>query len=55
MAPAVLLRLKLAYAESEIQRWGGHRERAAETRLLYPLFFSPDEQKGIEGRLRAME
>jgi hypothetical protein len=55
MAPAVLLRLKLAYAESEIQRWGGHRERAAETRLLYPLFFSPDEEKGIEGRLRAME
>lgn len=54
-APALLLRLKLAYAEEEIARWGGHRERAGETRLLYPLFFSPDEEKGIEGRLRALQ
>jgi hypothetical protein len=54
-APAVLLRLNLAYAESEIARWGGRRECANDTRLLYPLFFSPVEEKGIEGRLRAME
>ena len=54
-APAVLLRLKLAYGESEIARWGGQRERAGETRLLYPLFFSLEEERGIEGRLRAMD
>lgn len=54
-APALLLRLELSYAESEIARWGGHRELAGETRLLYPLFFSPAEAKGIEGRLRLME
>ena len=54
-APALLLRLKLAFAEEQISLWGGHRERAAETRLLYPLFFSASEEKGIEGRLRAME
>lgn len=53
-APALLLRLPLGYAEQQIAIWGGHRERAAETRLLYPLFFSPDEEKGIEGRLRAI-
>jgi len=54
-APAVLLRLDLAYAESEIARWGGHRELAGDTRLLYPLFFSVAEAQGIEGRLRALE
>jgi len=54
-APAVLLRLKLAFAEEQIGIWGGHRERVGDTRLLYPLFFSPGEEKGIEGRLRSME
>jgi hypothetical protein len=54
-APGVLLRLDLAYGEAQIVRWGGRRECAADTRLLYPLMFSPAEEKGIEGRLRAME
>jgi len=54
-APAVLLRLDLAYAESQIARWGGHRELADQTRLLYPYVFSPLEEKGIEGRLRLLE
>lgn len=54
-APALLLRLDLAHAETEIARWGGQRERAGETRSLYPLFFSPIEEKGIEARLRSME
>jgi len=54
-APAVLLRLDLSYAEMEIERWCGHRELAGQTRLLYPLFFAPAEEKGIEGRLRLME
>jgi hypothetical protein len=54
-APAVLLRLDLSYAELEITRWGGHRERAGETRLLYPLFFSPAEEEGIERRLLTLK
>ena len=54
-APALLLRLDLSHAKAEIARLGGHAELASEIRLLYPYFFSPQEEKGIEGRLRAME
>ena len=53
-APAVLLQLELSYAQAQIARLGGHAELASETRLLYPYFFSTLEEKGIEGRLRAM-
>lgn len=53
-APAVLLRLVLSHAEAEIARYGGHAELADEVRALYPLFFSPAEEQGIEGRLRAL-
>ena len=53
-APAVLLRLALSHAEAEIARYGGHAELADEVRALYPLFFSPAEEQGIEGRLRAL-
>ena len=54
-APAVLLRLALAHAETEIARLGGHAELAREVRAsLYPLFFSPAEEQGIEGRLRSL-
>jgi hypothetical protein len=54
-APALLLRLALSHAETEIERWGGHAELAGQVRLLYPLFFSSAEEKGIEGRLRSMD
>ena len=54
-APAVLLRLQLAHAEAEIARLGGHAELADQVRLLYPLFFSTQEEQGIEGRLRSMD
>ena len=54
-APAVLLRLKLAHAEAEIARLGGHAELADQVRLLYPFFFAAQEEQGIEGRLRAMD
>jgi hypothetical protein len=54
-APAVLLRLDLAHAEAQIARFGGHAELADRVRALYPLFFSPAEERGIEGRLRLME
>jgi len=54
-AVAVLLRLELRHAESEIARYGGHAELADNVRTLYPLFFSSQEERGIEGRLRPME
>jgi hypothetical protein len=50
-APAILLRLALSHAEREIARLGGKRELADQVRSLYPLFFSPSEERGIEGRL----
>lgn len=53
-APAVLLWLRLAYAKEQIERYGGHRERAGQVRALYPYFFSPEEEDGIVGRLRAI-
>lgn len=51
-APAVLLRLDLAYCEQQIARYGGRRELAQTLRSLYPLAFSPREEDGICGRLR---
>lgn len=53
-APAVLLWLRLAYAKDQIARYGGHREQAGRVRSLYPFFFSPAEEEGILGRLRAI-
>lgn len=53
-APAVLMRLDLAHAQEQIARFGGHRELAGSVRALYPLFFSPDEEDGIVGRLRVI-
>ena len=54
-APAILLRLDLAHAEAQIAKFGGHAELADQVRLLYPLFFSPQEESGIEGRLRSLD
>ena len=54
-APAVLMRLEFSYAGSQIERWGGRRELAAEIRTLYPLVFSTAEEKGIASRLHQME
>lgn len=53
-APAVLLRLDLAYCEEQIARYGGHRELAQTMRSLYPLAFSRREEDGICGRLREL-
>lgn len=53
-APAVLLKLDLAYCEEQIARYGGHRELAGAVRSLYPLGFSRLEEDGICGRLRAL-
>jgi len=54
-APAILLRLDLSHAEAQIAKFGGHGELADQVRLLYPLFFSPQEESGIEGRLRSLD
>jgi hypothetical protein len=43
-APAVLLRLDLAFAQQQIAEMGGRSELASKRRSLYPLFFSPHEE-----------
>jgi hypothetical protein len=53
-APAVLLRLRLAYAEQQIAKMGGRIELALKKRSLYPYFFSQREEIGIEKRLREL-
>jgi hypothetical protein len=51
-APAVLMALDLAYAESQIADLGGRGGSAAEVKSLYPFFFSAPEEAGIIARLR---
>ncbi len=51
-APATLLHLDLKHAETEIGKLGGKRALAAQGRSLYPYFFSPEDEAGIEQRLR---
>jgi hypothetical protein len=53
-APAVLMRLRLAYAEAEIARYGGQSGLASTVRSLYPYTYSPREEAGIEQRLREL-
>jgi hypothetical protein len=53
-APAILLRLDLAFAQQQIAEMGGHGELAIGRRSLYPFFFSAHEEVGIERRLRAL-
>ena len=54
-APATLLHLDLRHAEAQIAKYGGNAEHAARIRSLYPYFFSPREESGIELRLRAFD
>jgi hypothetical protein len=51
-APAVLMRLELAYAQRQIARFAGSDDSNADERSLYPLCFSADEEVGIVDRLR---
>lgn len=53
-APAILMRLALEHAQQQIARYGGQRQLAGSVRALYPFFFSPAEEDGIVGRLRAI-
>lgn len=54
-APAVLLCLDFAHAQSEIERVGGQPELAHDGRSLYPYFFSVEDEAGIVGRLKRTE
>ncbi|HPU54622.1 MAG TPA: long-chain N-acyl amino acid synthase [Burkholderiaceae bacterium] len=53
-APAVLLWLRLRHAHEQIEIYGGHKDKYAEARSLYPFFFAPGEEDGIVGRLKAI-
>jgi len=53
-APAVLLRLDLAFAEQQIAELGGQLELALVKRSLYPYFFSARDESGIEWRLQEL-
>jgi len=54
-APAVLLSLPLAHAQNQIALHGGEGRRGdTPLRTLYANFFSPHEENGIVGRLRAI-
>jgi hypothetical protein len=50
-APAVLLALDLAHAESQIAELGGRGDAAGDVKSLYPFFFSAAEETGIVRRL----
>ncbi|MGI4938318.1 MAG: N-acyl amino acid synthase FeeM domain-containing protein, partial [Janthinobacterium lividum] len=52
-APAVLLRLDLKWMREQIQKCGGQYEQHGRNRTLYPYFFSPDDERGLTGRLLA--
>jgi len=49
-APAVLLQLPLDYVDRQLDMHGG-RGSASRSRSLYPYCFSPDEERGLLGRL----
>jgi hypothetical protein len=51
-APAVLLALDLAHAESKIDKFGGLGDATADEKSLYPHFFSAPEEAGIVRRLK---
>lgn len=53
-APAVLLRLRLEHAESEIGQLGGTASQLSTVRSLYPYAFGRHEEVLIERRLRAL-
>jgi len=53
-APAVLMGLCLAHAETQIQHYGGHPQLYSTVRSLYPYAFSRQEEVGIEQRLRSL-
>jgi hypothetical protein len=51
-APAVLLRLDLAYMGEQIRKYGGLMEQHGGERSFYPFFFPMWDEPGITGRLK---
>jgi hypothetical protein len=52
-APAVMLRLSMEEMGEQIRKFGGQYEQCGRNRTFYPYFFSPEDEKGITGRLLA--
>lgn len=50
-APAVLLRLDLAYADAQIVQYGGAGSAVPGVKSIYPYFFSREDELGITQRL----
>ncbi|SFG82489.1 hypothetical protein SAMN05518865_11991 [Duganella sp. CF458] len=52
-APAYLLVIELAYVSEQIEKYGGQGpEIALSARSFYPLFYSPQDERGIVQRLK---
>lgn len=54
-APAVLMCLSFDFAGEKIAECGGKPDLAATTRMLYPHFFSLEEEAGILSRIKEMD
>lgn len=50
-APAVLLKLDLAYADEQVKKYGGLGASAQGVKNLYPYWFSKEDELGITQRL----
>ncbi|MHB1186273.1 N-acyl amino acid synthase FeeM domain-containing protein [Thiobacillus sp.] len=50
-APAVLLKLDLAYADEQVKEYGGLGAEARGVKSIYPYWFSKEDELGITQRL----
>lgn len=50
-APAVLLKLDLAYADEQVKQYGGLGAEALGVKNIYPYWFSKEDELGITQRL----
>jgi hypothetical protein len=53
--PAVMLAADFSYIKQQIDTFGGHPEKAADERSLYPHFFSLKEEAGIIHRMMSAQ
>lgn len=50
-APAVLMRLRYAYLDEQVAKYGGTMHEVPGVRSFYPFFFGPADEQGITARL----
>lgn len=50
-APAILLKLDLAYSDEQVQKYGGLGSSAQGVKNIYPYWFSKEDELGITQRL----